>query len=228
MLFLLSFKTETNVLSLTRIAKDLRIPLACRRCHKTAPSILELVFCRGCKHSFHPDCWNAYEDHVATEWRPEPCSAYTRLDLHVWVAHLHTSQDKELDLLQELVSDQYHRWIGTPEMPSGETTECEKPELMLYPTLARQFNDFLNVGPSTADRIPIAQYPRLVAFFGDTGMGKSTIIKNLIRHLTSSKLFDVPIVGSRAEAQNSTSAGVHIYKDPETFRHERPIIYVGK
>ncbi|KAE9378224.1 FabD/lysophospholipase-like protein [Stipitochalara longipes BDJ] len=72
-----------------------------------------------------------------------------------------------------------------------------------------------------------AFYPRLVAFFGDTGMGKSTIIKNLIRHLTSSKAFDVPVVGSRAEAQNSTSAGVHIYMDPDTFRHERPIVYVG-
>jgi DNA helicase HerA-like ATPase len=139
---------------------------------------------------------------------------------------LHTPQDEELDLLQNLVSDRYHRWIGTPEMASGEA-ESEQPELKLYPTLARLFNEFLNIKPVTGERIPRTQYPRLVAFFGDTGMGKSTIIRNLIRHLTSSKAFDVPIVGGRAEAQNSTSAGVHIYTDPETFRHERPIIYVG-
>jgi predicted alpha/beta-fold hydrolase len=112
-------------------------------------------------------------------------------------------------------------------MPSGDV-ESEQPELMLYPSLARQFNEFLNVRLVTADRIPRTQYPRLVAFFGDTGMGKSTIIKNLVRHITSSNAFDVPIVGRRAEAENSTSAGVHIYTDPETFRHERPIIYVGK
>lgn len=111
-------------------------------------------------------------------------------------------------------------------MASGEA-ESEQPELKLYPTLARQFNEFLNIKPVAGERIARTQYPRLVAFFGDTGMGKSTIIKNLIRHLTSSKAFDVPIVGGRAEAQSSTSAGVHIYTDPETFRHERPIIYVG-
>jgi hypothetical protein len=139
---------------------------------------------------------------------------------------LHTSQDEELDLLNDLISDRHHRWIATPEM-SGAEAETEQQELMLYPSLARQFNHFLNGRPVTVDRIPRTQYPRLVAFFGDTGMGKSTIIKNLIRHLTSSKAFDVPIVGRRAEAQNSTSAGVHIYTDPETFRNERPIVYVG-
>jgi len=224
---ILSCTTKTNASSLTCIAQNLRIPLACRRCHKTGPSILELVFCRGCRHSFHDDCWNDYEDHVLTEWRPEPCSGFTRLDLHVWVSHLHTSQDEEIDLLQDLVSDRYHRWIGTPEVLSEEALDLEQPELVLYPTLASQFNEFHNVRSATEDRTPRTQYPRLVAFFGDTGMGKSTIIKNLIRHLTSSKVFDVPIVGSRAEAQNSTSAGVHIYMDPDTFRHERPIIYVG-
>jgi len=139
---------------------------------------------------------------------------------------LHTSQDEELDLLQGLIGDRYHRWIGTPEMTGGEA-EPEQPGLMLYPTLARQFNDFMNIKPEIVERIPRKQYPRLVAFFGDTGMGKSTIIKNLIRHITSSKSFDVPIVGNRAEAQNSTSAGVHIYIDPMTFREERPIVYVG-
>lgn len=220
-------KTENNFSSLTRIAKDLRIPLKCRSCHRTTPSILELVFCRGCRHSFHPGCWDDYEDHVPSEYTPEPCSGYTRLDLHVWVSHLHTSQNEEFGLLQDLVNDRYHRWIGTPQTASGEALEPEQPELMLYPTLARQFNEFFNVKPATADRMPRTQYPRLVAFFGDTGMGKSTIIKNLVRHLTSSKAFDVPIVGSRAEAQNSTSAGVHIYMDPDTFRHERPIVYVG-
>jgi predicted alpha/beta-fold hydrolase len=111
-------------------------------------------------------------------------------------------------------------------MTLGEA-ESERPRLMLYPTMARQFNDFMNIKPTTVDKIPKKRYPRLVAFFGDTGMGKSTIIKNLIRHLTSSKLFDLPIVGNHAEAQNSTSAGVHIYTDPMTFSEGRPIVYVG-
>jgi DNA helicase HerA-like ATPase len=139
---------------------------------------------------------------------------------------LHTSQDEELDLLQDLIGDRFHRWIGTPEMTGGDA-EVEQAELLLYSTLTRQFNEFKNIKPEMAKRIPRKQFPRLVAFFGDTGMGKSTIIKNLIRHLTSSKAFDVPIVGSRAEAQNSTSGGVHIYTDPKTFREERPIVYVG-
>ncbi|KAE8443409.1 hypothetical protein EG329_001890 [Mollisiaceae sp. DMI_Dod_QoI] len=66
-------------------------------------------------------------------------------------------------------------------------------------------------------------------------MGKSTIIKNLIRHLSSSDpfgthfssldLFDIPVTGSSSESHNSTSGGVHVYLDPRSFASDRPIIY---
>src|SRR5205823_4399856 len=93
-----------------------------------------------------------------------------------------------------------------------------------YSTFTRQF---VNINSRMAAMMPRKQFPRLVAFFGNTGMGKSTIIKTLIRHLTSSQVFDVPVVGGGVETHNSTSSGIHIYTDPKTFTQNRPIVYVG-
>jgi hypothetical protein len=111
--------------------------------------------------------------------------------------------------------------LGIPEATDdGEFN----PQLLLYPALAKQFT---HVEARLARTLPRKQYPRLISFFGDTGMGKSTIIKNLIRHLTSSELFETPVSGTVAESQNSISGGVHVYADPGTFSTSRPLIYTG-
>ncbi len=214
-----------------RLAAELRVPLTCRHCKETAPNLDDLVFCRECRRTFHKVCWPNHDDHIESDYTPNPCKKYTGLKTHVWIAHLHTSRLDRIDLLRELAKDRSHRWIGIPEAAGHRD---HHPELLLYGALTKQFTH----APVTLQRqLPRKQHPRIVSFFGDTGMGKSTIIKNLIRHLSSSEpfgthfssldLFDIPVTGSSSESHNSTSGGVHVYLDPRSFASDRPIIYTG-
>jgi hypothetical protein len=214
-------KNFTNKHSLHRIAVVLQIPLLCRVCRQDQGNIQSLVFCRGCKHSFHRSCWPRSGDHAPDASRYSYCQGFTDLDIHIWWSHLHTSKVGDEELLRKLVNDRTHRWIGVPEFIGDEEL---KPQLLMYSALTKQFT---NVDTTTIQRMPKRRFPRLVSFFGDTGMGKSTIIKNLIRHLTFSEKFEVPVIGTASETENSTSGGVHVYPDPETFAHERPIVYAG-
>jgi len=161
-------------------------------------------------------------DHIASEFRRRPCQGSTNLVVHLWIAHLHSSSRNQVQLLEDLSRDRSHRWIGLQELGN---TQLDSPRLLLYPTLTKQFT---NTDLGFLRRMPRKQYPRLISFFGDTGAGKSTIVKNLIRNLTSSGVFETPVVGSSVESHLSISGGVHVYTDPGTFTSDRPLIYAGE
>jgi energy-coupling factor transporter ATP-binding protein EcfA2 len=71
------------------------------------------------------------------------------------------------------------------------------------------------------------RYPQLVSFIGQTGAGKSTLIKMLIDQ-QERKLrprdwgFPSPIAGS---GNIPTSGDVHLYSDPSTYVAEYPMLY---
>lgn len=208
--------------SLVKIAEKLRpkVKLRCAQCKTAEELIRSLVFCRDCNRCFHPCCWMQYEDHTPNSSAGEPCQAYSRLDLHLWMSYLHSPPKDEEELLQQLHQDRPHRWVGIADkIDGGRTHSAPTPKLLLYDAFTKQFT---NVGS-----MPATQFPRLISFFGDTGKGKSTIIQNLIRLITYSKarFFGTPVVGASTK---STSGGIHIYCDPETFQHTRPIVYAGE
>jgi energy-coupling factor transporter ATP-binding protein EcfA2 len=75
------------------------------------------------------------------------------------------------------------------------------------------------------------RYPQLVSFIGQTGAGKSTIVKMLIdqqervfgsRH---SSAFPSPVVGSVRNENVPTSGDVHLYGDPNTYLGQYPMLY---
>jgi hypothetical protein len=118
------------------------------------------------------------------------------------------------------LKDLYATWFTVPYY----TTNSSLPQLYTYSRL----QDILDKhGP---DRNQVKnQYPSLVSFFGDSGGGKSTLIRALIRLAAPGDFgYSVPVPGNQVDIHKSTSGGVHLYADPNTISTEAPLFFAGE
>jgi energy-coupling factor transporter ATP-binding protein EcfA2 len=74
------------------------------------------------------------------------------------------------------------------------------------------------------------RYPQLVSFIGQTGAGKSTLIKMLIdqqERINTPRDWSLPspVAGTSANGNVPTSGDVHLYSDPSTYYTEYPMLY---
>ena len=96
-----------------------------------------------------------------------------------------------------------------------------------------EFGRFSNILADARSYTTGYRYPQLVSFIGQTGAGKSTLVKMLIekqesenRRLEHSrKQFPSPIVGHVANEHTPTSGDVHLYADPTTYFGSRPTLF---
>lgn len=107
-------------------------------------------------------------------------------------------------------------WIGLPFLQRREF-----PHLHVWPRLQQLLD--------TAKDPPPRQYPSLVSFIGDTGSGKSTLIRAMIQLIRPKEIkkHSLPIPGFASDIFESTTSDVHVYADPRTLATENPMFFVG-
>ncbi|KAL8843022.1 MAG: hypothetical protein Q9176_002325 [Flavoplaca citrina] len=122
----------------------------------------------------------------------------------------------ELSLLHQ--EDESTTWFGIEKDPNG-------------PPIFQDHGRFAALMADTKQPNAGVRYPQLVSFVGETGAGKSTLIKMLVS-LKEHKLpnhadmpFESPVVGSMKHDKSPTSGDVHLYADPETAFTRLPMLY---
>jgi hypothetical protein len=133
----------------------------------------------------------------------------------LWVSHLLNSDipaDQQMDFHRK---DLWSTWFGVPYYQ-------DIPQLYVYERLQ------VLVQKHGCPREDESQYPSLVSFFGDTGSGKSTLIRVLIQNSgPGMEEFEVPVSGNAKDMHKSTSSDVHLYADPLSISTSVPLFYAG-
>jgi len=134
----------------------------------------------------------------------------------VQTKYLFYSQSSDEDQARLHTDDIGTTWLGVPQ-------NQHYPELYIYQRLEYILED----SQSRSSNTNSDQLPSLVSFFGETGHGKSTVIRALIRNSAPDQEYPAPIPGSEAHRQRSTSGDVHLYADPKSIDTSTPLLYAG-
>lgn len=90
----------------------------------------------------------------------------------------------------------------------------------------QDFGRYSRLMAETSAQYRRVRFPALVSFVGQTGAGKSSLIRLLIEAYAPEDLRpQVPVVGSTLHADLPTSGDVHLYADIKTVGGEQPILY---
>lgn len=176
-----------------------------------------IAFCTACNFSLCNNCWDKYPPHKKGLLGPQGLpheKANPSVVQELKVCMDEPNDDNERRFHQE---DEETTWFGL-ERDDGGT-----PVLAEY----RRYAAVMMQASELSDQV---RYPSLVSFIGQTGAGKSSLIKLLIDLKADSApendntARSAPVIGRSASAV-PTSADVHLYLSPETMATKQPILY---
>ncbi|KAK3330701.1 hypothetical protein B0H66DRAFT_528046 [Apodospora peruviana] len=205
-------------------AQKTGVRVFCRVCNHRHADAGGYVLCGGCGPAHmpaHRQCLSRYPGH-----RPnappgggimlgEPCQEVDFEDF-IYTTWLLDSRFLDHDKESLHIDDLWSTWFGVPHDQEGPL-----PQLHIYPRLQTLISGESSEKPSR-------QYPSLISFVGDTGSGKSTLIRAIIRMLApqAHKDYRAPVPGTASDGFDSTSSDVHLFADPGTLYKESPLMLV--
>ena len=212
--------TERHYSRLKEAIQVLGLPKNCSVCLLEGDHS-DLLVCSSCgtRFVFHRSCWNNWPEHNPSSLNSwDSCVKIDFIDW-VWVNWLLYSNVPLAQLEQLCIEDVWSLWLTVPHHHQDESG-C--PKLHLHPRM----QNLANMKRSNFVR----QYPSLISFLGETGVGKSALIRALIRNISpDTKAYPVPIpVYDRKMLEVKYHAGdIHLYTDPETLSSEVALFYAG-
>ncbi|KAI0888236.1 uncharacterized protein GGS22DRAFT_95044 [Annulohypoxylon maeteangense] len=188
---------------------------ACFTCKSTGKQTYSCIQCNNL--SFCNDCWSQWVLHlpgaVGYDNRPhEKANAQVVQRLRQILEPSKNENDHE----QELQSDDDTTWFGVGRDSANQP-------------VFQDHGRFANLMSESQTQDLGNRYPQLVSFIGQTGAGKSTLIKMLIDRLDmrlndQRTRFPSPVTSSSND-RVPTTGDVHLYADPSSYYTKGPVLY---
>lgn len=181
--------------------------------------------CNVCKYVYCNPCWEQQFVHRDDQSAPGLPHEKTDPGLARKIGNVLNPQLKEEQREKMHIDDIDTTWFGV--VREGH----ERPMFQDYGRYATIVAGVKNLRlEATPSLSPIsdgdeALYPSLVSFVGQTGAGKSSLIKLLIDLKSEeSESFETPVVGAVGR-DVATSEDVHLYLDPDSSESQAPLLF---
>ncbi|KAI1505709.1 hypothetical protein F5X99DRAFT_215888 [Biscogniauxia marginata] len=197
------------------MAGDLPLSQPCQTCDTTVEKTFTCIQCNNL--AFCEVCWPKWVLHVsgAVGWNGKPHEKADPIVVHRLRQILEPTRT-EAEHEFELLEDQDTTWFGFGRDAYGHP-------------LLHDYGRFAAIMAETTTDEHNERYPQLASFIGETGAGKSTLIKLLIerQNLTSPEESNYysPVTSSNQD-RISTTGDVHLYADPSTLYSTYPLLLV--
>ncbi|KAJ0109487.1 hypothetical protein J7T55_000413 [Diaporthe amygdali] len=187
----------------------------CQTCGVTDERRFTCIQCNNL--AFCQKCWSEWVLHApgAVGWNGKPHEKADPAVVHTLRQILEPTRT-EAEHAFELLEDEDTTWFGFGRDSSGQSMFYD------YGRFAAIMSELVANGSSDI-------YPQLVSVIGETGAGKSTLIKMLIDRQASGSAdgsrYYSPVTSSNYD-RTATTGDVHIYADPSSAFSTNPLLFV--
>jgi energy-coupling factor transporter ATP-binding protein EcfA2 len=188
----------------------------CDDCETKGPN---RSYCNVCSLSFCESCWNRNPCHRITHpgipHEKTPRSLAQKTDA-VFDPDIKDGPEREELHCKDVLTS----WFGI------NREDCARPLLQDYGRFEYLMASMGRTSENSFSHLDTsARYPSFVSFVGQTGAGKSSLIKLIIDlGAKTNEQFDTPVVSAKGNTY-PTSSDVHLYMDPPTSKSDHPILY---